>query len=134
MNATEYYDSIKEDRAVWRAQFSRCMYCGDSDILEVHEIARRSAATRSWGDPSNYLLLCGAMSRNNCHEKRFATMPAARQLAVKLIRDPWSYSLVDWLRIQDPELKAPDRVTQEEVDREAVIVREIFNEMSGMKF
>jgi hypothetical protein len=45
-----------------------------------------------------------------------AAMPHARQLAYKQRHDKGNYNLDQWLRLRDPELKAPDRVTQGEVD------------------
>lgn len=43
-------------------------------------------------------------------------MPHAKQLCLKKKADPQNYSLADWLRIRDPELSAPERVTEEDVD------------------
>lgn len=75
-----------------------CMWCGKASKwpgLEVHEICRRSRASRSWGINENYLLLC-----QPCHSDLFATMPLARQLAVKKIKDPLHYDLEKWLEIR----------------------------------
>lgn len=44
-----------------------------------------------------------------------AAMPHARQLAYKYIHDILHYDLEEWLRIKDPELRAPNRVTEDEV-------------------
>lgn len=134
MTADEYFKSISEDRTLWRSRFSRCMWCGACDILEVHEISRRSAASRAWGVRSNYLLLCGSMSPNRCHEEHFSTMPAARQLAVKFLQDRLHFNLEEWLRIEDPELRAPHRVTQEEILDEALSLREHFDRVRGLVF
>lgn len=90
------------------------MYCGALPSwlpLSVHEIERRSHASHSWGDQCNFLLLCHA-----CHSTVFATAPHAMQLAVKWIADRENYDLEQWLRIRDKDLKAPNRVRQEEVD------------------
>jgi len=38
-------------------------------------------------------------------------MPHSRQLAVKLVKDPIHFNLTEWLRIKDPEQRAPHRVT-----------------------
>jgi len=43
-------------------------------------------------------------------------MPHHRQLAYKLLADPKNYDLDSWLKIRDPDLRAPIRVTQQEVD------------------
>lgn len=95
-------------------QMPRCMACGESPRwppLAVHEIERRSHAPRSWAHRCNYLLVCTA-----CHEGPFATMPHAQQLAYKLIADPEGFDLQAWLRLGDPELRAPNRVTMDEVN------------------
>jgi len=47
-------------------------------------------------------------------------MPHARQLAHKLLWDAEAFDLEAWLRIRDPELRAPRRVTLAEVVRELV--------------
>ena len=43
-------------------------------------------------------------------------MPHAKQLKLKQEVDFEHYNLREWLMIYDPELRAPERVTQEEVD------------------
>lgn len=43
-------------------------------------------------------------------------MPHAQQLAYKLIADPECFDLDAWLRLGDPELRAPNRVTMDEVE------------------
>jgi hypothetical protein len=108
-------------RQMWRADVSepcmlqRCMLCGDTRgwlDLQVHEIERgRWRYRERWYDASNLLLLCPA-----CHDGPVASMSHANQLAYKLMRDPGHYDLERWLRIKDPELRAPNRVTQSEVD------------------
>jgi 5-methylcytosine-specific restriction endonuclease McrA len=112
-----------QDRDQWRLeQLQVCMYCGGNDSflpLQVHEIERRSHTPKRWDNRANYLLLCGP-----CHSGPFATMPHAQQLAVKLIRDPENYNLDAWLRLRDPELRAPNRVTQNEVDNFVILFGE----------
>ncbi len=44
-----------------------------------------------------------------------AAMPHPRQLAYKYIKDINNYDLESWLRLRDPELKAPNRVMEDEV-------------------
>lgn len=109
-----YYDEISESRDNWRAtRKALCMRCGgraDFRGLQVHEIERRSHAPRSWAHPCNYLLLCGT-----CHEGEFATMPHARQLAYKMIRDNDHYDLEAWLALGR---RPSSYVTQDEVDQE----------------
>jgi hypothetical protein len=88
------------------------MGCGKKRYwLETHEIERRSQATHGrWEHVCNYLLLC-----RQCHAGEFSAMPHARQLAYKLHWDPQCYNLQEWLRLKDPELNAPKRVTTFEV-------------------
>ncbi len=40
------------------------------------------------------------MSPCNCHERVFATMPLARQLAVKFMRDPKNFDLAKFIEIR----------------------------------
>jgi hypothetical protein len=114
--AEQYHLRAQTDRRAWKhEQPSRCMFCSASPQwpeLQVHEIERRSQAPRTWAQRCNYLLLC-----QPCHAGQFATMPHAKQLALKFVRDRSHYDLQEWLRIKDPIGRAPDRVTQEEVDR-----------------
>lgn len=93
----------------------RCMFCGcgcEWPGLQVHHIARRSHAPRSPVRDMSYnlLLLC-----ERCHSVDFAAMTAAKQLCVKKLIDPQHYDLQAWLKIKDPELKAPLRVTEADV-------------------
>ena len=114
MNAKEYYKSIKQDRAEWSALFRQCMWCGGGGgflPLETHEIQRKSGCQNRWASRTNYLRLCSV-----CHAGPFATMPHAKQLKLKQEVDFEHYNLREWLMIYDPELRAPERVTQEEVD------------------
>ena len=114
--AKKYAATGEPERLAWRlSQHQFCMLCGkkaDWLPLSVHEIERRGHAPTRWANPCNYLLLCC-----RCHEGPFATMSHARQLAIKLVRDPDHYDLEAWLRIKDPTLRAPNRVTQKEVDK-----------------
>lgn len=95
------------------------MICKKSVATEVHEIERRSHAPMRWACRSNYLFVC-----QHCHSTKLDTMPHAEQLAYKAMMDPECYDLEKWLRIRDPGLRAPERVTQEEVDRFLVVLRE----------
>jgi hypothetical protein len=115
----KYYASIKQSRVEWaQSKGGVCMACGDRGGftgLSIHEIERRSHASDRWACTSSYLLLC-----QQCHEGPFASMSHVDQLAIKKVRDPSDYDLQKWLRIRDPELRAPRRITEEEVD-EAVL-------------
>jgi len=79
--------------------------------LEIHEIERRSHAPKRWANRCNYLLVCFA-----CHSDRIPFMLHAKQLNIKRRRDPEHFNLEEWLRIADPELRAPNRVTMEEIE------------------
>lgn len=120
--AGRYYREVAPDRDEWRSAMPcRCMWCGTSRAfpgLEIHEIERRSHAKDRWGVRCNYLLLCSL-----CHGGHFSCMPHAKQLAVKFVRDRENFDLDSWLRIRDPHLKAPDRVTMNDVMREVNDVR-----------
>lgn len=119
-NGDGYYASIKADRNEWRESVRQaCMSCGWQAMLQIHEMERRSHAAGRWGHRSNYLLLC-----QRCHEELFAAMPHARQLAFKLVRDPRNFDLQSWLTLRDPELKAPERVTMEDIAAHLTIQRE----------
>lgn len=115
MNAREYYDTIRQDREAWAAQFTTCMNCGTKASwlpLETHEIERKSHAPRSWAHRCNYLRLC---STNGCHNAVDQRTHAA-QLRLKRDKDPENYDLQAWLRLSDPELKAPERVTEQDIN------------------
>lgn len=58
-------------------------------------------------------------------------MPIVEQLRVKMEMDFENYCLESFLRIADPELKAPNRITQEEVD---AVVLNIPKTSSGLRF
>ena len=117
--ADDYYASIRDDREEWRDSIDQaCMWCGQDAPLngfEVHEIERRSHAAGNWGHRSNYLLTC-----HPCHMgplDNAVVAPHAKQLACKLLCDPEHFDLEDWLRIRDPALRAPDRVTLRDIVR-----------------
>lgn len=118
--AREYYIENRVARIEWRMdRRERCMLCGWEGTksrdgmrwLEIHEIERRSLASRRWADPCNYLLLC-----NLCHRDRIPLMSRAEELAIKWAGDPENFDLDRWLRLRDPELRAPLRVTMEDIE------------------
>jgi hypothetical protein len=116
--ARDYYIENRVARIEWRLSVvEECMVCGwlmnsggGFQWLETHEIERRSAAPTRWADPCNYLLVC-----NQCHSERITLMSHAEQLAVKWKKDKQNFNLEDWLRLRDPDLRAPHRVTLEEI-------------------
>lgn len=97
-------------RRMQMEQDGYCMLCSSQPATEVHEIERRSHAPRTWAHTCNYLHLC-----HDCHHGRIPKMDHAEQLAVKLICDPRNFALVQWLKLRDPDLKAPERVTMEDI-------------------
>ena len=117
--AREYYNANRRDRTEWRwAMPPECMFCGwtESDRtkwlrwLETHEIERRSHAASRWAHRCNYLLVC-----NLCHIDRVPLLDHAEQLAIKWKKDSDHFDLDAWLRIRDPDLRAPTRVTMEDI-------------------
>jgi hypothetical protein len=112
--AAKYYESVKQSRIDWaQSKPAVCMACGAKQgwpPLQIHEITRRAQAPDNWAHWSNYLLLC-----EPCHSNDFAAMEAPKQLAYKFIADPDDFHLMHWLRLRDPLLRAPNRVTMDEV-------------------
>lgn len=101
---------------------NRCMGCALRPLwLETHEIERRSQAPGRWAHACNYLLLC-----QNCHMGLFDCMGHAKQLSHKLYWDRLHYDLVAWLKLRDPELEAPLRVTQQEVESHLPLLQDRF--------
>jgi hypothetical protein len=98
--SVSYYNSIKVIRNEWKQSMpERCMWCEGSFPrikLEVHEMERKSHARNRWWpeDACNGLVLCP-----HCHSEYFATMPHAKQLAVKLLEDPNHFNLQGWLEV-----------------------------------
>lgn len=123
----DYARQVRDDREDWRAVTPDfCMWCGAAgqasfgySPLHIHEMERRSHASGRWGVRCNYLKLC-----NDCHADVFDTMPHAKQLAVKLVKDPDHFDLEQWLRLRDPALLAPERVTMDDIVQH-LIVREL---------
>lgn len=104
-----------DQRRNWSMEHHACWICRKKSYrgfpLETHEIERKSQAPSRWASLANYFRTC-----KKCHMDDLAAMPHARQLAYKQEHDKENYNLDQWLRLRDPELKAPDRVTQGEVD------------------
>ena len=112
-----YYINNRVARIEWRLSVpEKCMVCEwvmnqcGFRWLETHEIERRSHAASRWADPCNYLLVC-----NQCHSERITLMSHAEQLAIKWTQDNKNFNLEDWLRLRGPELRAPNRVTLENI-------------------
>lgn len=87
------------------------MVCEKRPGEDIHEIERRSHAPWRWAHRCNYLFVC-----RDCHSGELDSMPHAKQLAYKQLSDPDHYDLEEWLMVKDLILRAPDRVTQAEVN------------------
>lgn len=108
-------DKLMEERREWASLWNKCWVCGATHHagfpLETHEMERKSQASHhTWAAKENYFCAC-----KKCHMDDLAAMPHANQLAYKYIHDILHYDLNAWLRIKDPELRAPNRVTEDEV-------------------
>lgn len=112
----------KAERLDWLSrQRAECMACGYSlkmfgelRRLQVHHIERRSHARRRFDVVCNLLVLCEPCHRDFDSQGEW---PHAKQLALKLLRDPASYNLAAWLEIRQPDREDREiRVTQDEVD------------------
>lgn len=107
--------ALMGERKEWAANQAKCWICGVSSYagfpLETHEMERKSQAPHhAWANLNNYFCAC-----KKCHMDDLAAMPHARQLAYKYIKDIENYDLESWLRLRDPDLKAPNRVMEDEV-------------------
>lgn len=113
--ASKYAQRNQPRREKWRnGRRQECWVClsgGDPwRGLQIHEIERRSHAPQRWADYCNYFLTCPT-----CHEQHLSTMSHARQLAYKWIHDNPNFDLKRWLKLKDPDMEAPDRVTMGEI-------------------
>jgi len=78
--------------------------------LETHEMVRGPNRWKAFPDPRCWIRTC-----NLCHEEEFATMPIAKQLAIKKLVDPEHYSriAVNLLRVRDEEAVSKNQVDAE---------------------
>jgi hypothetical protein len=102
-------------RREWANERKFCWVCGASHHagfpLETHEMERKSQAPyHAWANLNNYFCAC-----KKCHMDDLAAMPHARQLAYKIIYDTHNFEIEGWLKLKDPELKAPRRVELKEI-------------------
>lgn len=106
-------------RDEWSQAHNECMVCGwrtcdthriGKFALQTHEIARGSARNAALVRPATWLRVC-----NVCHEEMgdYSIWPIARQLALKLIKDPGNHNrkLVNLLRGRQS-----DAISEAEVD------------------
>jgi len=98
----------RADRRRWFDDLDshECWVCQSKNDIQIHHIERRSQAPKRYDVPENLFLVCG-----DCHTAKFHNRSHAWQLAVKLVWDSENFDLEKWLRIRDPELRSPDRVT-----------------------
>jgi len=112
-----------KERKEWAIRHDRCWVCAAKEYqgfpLETHEIERRSQAPKRWMYKCNYFRAC-----KKCHMDELATMSHARQLAYKHIYDHDEFDLEGWLRLRDPELLAPRRVTAQEIADQVIQLQE----------
>ena len=89
-------------RSAFKGWAHKCMVCGNREATEVHEIANGFARQEALGKRETWLALC-----HWCHEKLGDKhmWPVAKQLAVKLVKDPEWFDpvVVNVLRGRDPE-------------------------------
>jgi hypothetical protein len=105
-----------KERKEWANNHDHCWICERQSYhgfpLETHEIERKSHGVQgTWATPENYFRAC-----KKCHMDDLATMPHPKQLAFKYLYDQGNFNRESWLRIRDAELRAPNRVTQEEIE------------------
>lgn len=83
--------TYREDRKAFLVEFPVCWFCG-AKSTEVHELANGNGIRNlAFGDRAAW---CAACRRCNTHELTDkAKYPIARQLAVKLLRDPNYFDL-----------------------------------------
>lgn len=110
----------------WRSCFSRCFLCGRVPPwpgAQLHHISRRNVHKPHLNWPENLTIVCGNVrpgAKKTCHDE-LDGYPEAQQLAVK-----WGVDCCGWatlpefvgryLRIADPELRAPQRIVVSEVE------------------
>jgi len=105
-----------KERKKWTENKNHCWVCGRTSYngfpLETHEMERKSHGVQgAWAIIQNYFRAC-----KKCHMDNLSTMPHHEQLAFKSLYDAENYNREQWLRIRDPNLRAPNRVTQSEID------------------
>ena len=102
-------------RKDWAEERKFCWVCGAKHHagfpLETHEMERKSQAPHHrWANLYNYFRTC-----KKCHMDDLAAMPHAKQLAYKIIYDTHNFEIENWLKLKDPELRAPDRVNVRDI-------------------
>jgi len=104
--------------SLWERRWTRCFCCNEvKRLLHIHHIERRAKCykpRRDWIE--NLAALCV-----RCHDGVMGIQPHAQQLALKWKADKCGWAtlqefLTRWLSIGDRVLKAPNRVTVEEVE------------------
>lgn len=101
----------------WASLHNWCFLCGSTTKgLQVHHIERRPHCCRAHRDwTENLFKAC-----YECHAGPLATMRHKQQLAYKWLNDPSGWESIDdfvraWLRVRDPQVVAPRRVTADEI-------------------
>jgi 5-methylcytosine-specific restriction endonuclease McrA len=81
-----------DERGAWSKRYAKCWCCGGRNILDTHEIVRRSE-TADWHQPANWTRLC-----RSCHEEAHGGfLTKGVLMTLKLIHDPGEYDAA-WIR------------------------------------
>lgn len=95
-----------ELKLAWRQSQRKCWLCNKTWACDLHHVERRSHGSTA-DQPCNWFAAC-----RECHDGPLAAkVKHPEQLCLKMLADPMHFSLERWLRIADPELRAPCRVT-----------------------
>ena len=89
-------------RSAFKGWAHKCMICSNREVVDVHEIANGPARQEALGKREAWLAVC-RMCHDQLSDKNM--WPVARQLAVKLVKDPEWFDpvVVNILRGRDPE-------------------------------
>ena len=99
----------------------KCWWCGVElyGRREVHHVERRSHAPRDRRDhPANLFVTCP-----ECHRGVLDFADQSQVLARKMLRDPENFDLKTFLRIADPSLNAPERISLREIVKHLEVKR-----------
>lgn len=108
---------MADARSKFKAEYGRCMICGHEwrsadyfpRVLETHEIARGTARSKAVVCRAAWLVLC---REHHVAVGDLSKWPVARQLALKLIRDPEGFDRVAVNRLRGRQDEA---ITHDEV-------------------
>lgn len=113
--------AIKPFRDALRERVRRCEVCGcnrEPHALAIHEIANGPLRSKALDKEYAVLVVClnpNFQRQEDCH-REVQEWSEARQLALLYLRRSASYDLKAYLELTNP--RAPNRITQSEVDAE----------------